>query len=312
MTTDSVIFHWLWTGINVGNQLWVTLNSIFYLRPVFYLLWLHLSLWLSLLPAHHHVWYQPLMAVFALGRMVSFISIGPSSYNEFHSDYLSKPLFSLGYIQHHSLYEHHQNETGFVNDLWLFYQQPTSEWSSLSLTCQRNTTCNLCYFQTTLKYHLPTHSLCFLDIIIAPNQHHSPEYPKPSCIDIIIISPICNWNPIMALSSSFHQQSPFVPVPYDQQPTHSNTLPFTTIEAFTYNFYSCHSLQYMVPITLAVIQPIRWIHDTHNVQDMFHWRWWDQRKQPLFMVESKYHDDNDGAICNYWVDGSLFILQSTR
>ena len=74
------------------------------------------------------VWYQPLMAVLALGRMVSFISIGHSSYNEFPSDYLSKPSFSLCYIQHHSLCEHH-NETGFVNDLWLTYQQPTSEWS---------------------------------------------------------------------------------------------------------------------------------------------------------------------------------------
>ena len=40
---------------------------------------------------------------------------------------------------------------------------------SLSLTCQRNTTCNLYCFQTTLKYHLPTHSLCFLDTIIQPN-----------------------------------------------------------------------------------------------------------------------------------------------
>ena len=68
---------------------------------------------------------------------------------------------------------------------------------SLSLTCQGNTTCNLYCFQTTLKYHFPTHSLCFLDTIIQLNQHHSPEYPKPSCIDIIIISPICNWNPIM-------------------------------------------------------------------------------------------------------------------
>ena len=139
---------------------------------------------------------------------------------------------------------------------------------SLSLTCQRNTTCNLYCFQTTLKLHLPTYSLCFLDIIIPPNQHHSPEYPKPSCIDIII-SPICNWNP-MAQSSSSHQHSPFAPVPYVQQPTHSDTLQFTTIEAHTYSFYSCHSLQSMVPITLAVIQPIRWIHDTHNVQDMFH------------------------------------------
>ena len=32
---------------------------------------------------------------------------------------------------------------------------------SLSLTCQRNTTCNLYCFQMTLKYHFPTHSLCF-------------------------------------------------------------------------------------------------------------------------------------------------------
>ena len=118
---------------------------------------------------------------------------------------------------------------------------------SLSLTCQRNTTCNLYCFQMTLKYHLPTYSLCFLDTIIQPNQHHSPEYPKPSCIDIIIISPICNWNPIMAQSSSFHQHSLLVPVPYDQQPTHSNTFPFTTIEAFTYSFYSCLSLQSMIP-----------------------------------------------------------------
>ena len=119
------------------------------------------------------VCYQPLMAVLALGRMVPFISICHSSYNEFPSDYLSKLLFSLGYIQHHSLCEHHHNETGFVNYLWLFYQQPTSEWSSLSLTCQRNTICNLYCFQMTLKLHLPTHSLCFLDTIIPPNQHHA-------------------------------------------------------------------------------------------------------------------------------------------
>ena len=191
------------------------MNSIFYSRPVFYLLWLHTVVWLSLLPAHDHLWYQPLMEVLALGRMVSFISICHSSYNELPSDNLSKPLFSLCYSQHHSLCEHHHNETGFVNDLWLTYQQPTSEWSSLSLTCQRNTTCNLYCFQMTLKYHLPTHSLCFLDTIIQPNQHHSTEYSKPSCVDTITISPICNWNPIMALSSSFHQHSLLVPVPYD-------------------------------------------------------------------------------------------------
>ena len=127
MTTNSVIFHWIWTGINVDNQLWVIRDPLFYLRPVLSLLWLHLSLWLLLLPAHDHLCYQPLMAVLVLGRMVSFISIGHSSYNEFPSDNLSKPLFSLCYIQHHSLCEHHHNETGFVNDLWLTYQQPTSE-----------------------------------------------------------------------------------------------------------------------------------------------------------------------------------------
>ena len=70
---------------------------------------------------------------------------------ELHSDYLSKPSFSLCYIQHHSLYEHHHNETGFVNTLWLTYKKPTSELSSLSLTCQRNTTCNLYCFQNNTQ-----------------------------------------------------------------------------------------------------------------------------------------------------------------
>ena len=63
MTTDSVIFHWIWTGIHVDNQLWVIRDPLFYLRPVLSLLWLHLSLWLLLLPAHDHLCYQPLMAV---------------------------------------------------------------------------------------------------------------------------------------------------------------------------------------------------------------------------------------------------------
>ena len=83
MATDSVIFHWIWTGINVGNQLWVAVDPLFYLRPVLSLLWLHLSLWLLLLPAHDHLCYQPLMAVLALGRMVPFISICHSSYMSF-------------------------------------------------------------------------------------------------------------------------------------------------------------------------------------------------------------------------------------
>ena len=225
MTTDSVIFHWIWTGIHVDNQLWVIRDPLFYLRPVLSLLWLHLSLWLLLLPAHDHLCYQPLMAVLALGRMVSFIRIG-------HSFILIQWVsFGLLLITVILLMLH---STPFA--LWTSPQwNRICEWSvivlsttnkriiSLSLTCQRNTTCNLCCFQTTLKLHLPAHSLCFLDTIIQPNQHHSPEYPKPSCIDIIIISPICNWNP-MAQSSSSYQHSPFAPVPYDQQPTHSNTL----------------------------------------------------------------------------------------
>ena len=74
---------------------------------------------------------------------------------------------------------------------------------SLSLTCQRNTTCNLYRFQTTPKYHFPTHSLCFLDTIIPPNQHHSPEYPMPLCVITITILPICNWNPSWQYSLHF-------------------------------------------------------------------------------------------------------------
>ena len=143
--------------------------------------------------------------------------------------------------------------------------------TSLPLTCQRSTTCNLYCFQMTLKYHIPTHSLCFLDTIIPPNQQPSPEYPKPSGIDIIIILPICNWNPIMAVLSSSHQHSPFAPVPYDQQPTHSDTLQFTTIEAYTYSFYSYPSLQSMVPITYAITHTNkRRNHDTPSVQEMVH------------------------------------------
>ena len=178
---------------------------------------------------------------------------------------------------------------------------------SLSLTCKRNTTCNLYCFQNNtqvsfsnafplfLRYNHPTKSTSFTRVskTIMHWYHHHITYLQ--------------LKSHMALSSSFHQHSPFVPVPYDKHPTHSDTLPFTTIEAHTYSFYSCHSLQSMVPIIHAVIQPIRWIHDTHNVQDMLHWRRWDQSKQPLFIVDSKYHDNHDGAICTYWVDGSLFI-----
>ena len=82
MTTDSVIFHWIWTGIHVDNQLWVIRDPLFYLRPVLSLLWLHLSLWLSLLPADDHCVLSASHGS-VLGRMVSFISICHSSYMSF-------------------------------------------------------------------------------------------------------------------------------------------------------------------------------------------------------------------------------------
>ena len=150
---------------------------------------------------------------------------------------------------------------------------------SLSLTCQRNTTYNLCCFQMTLKYHFPTHSLCFLDTIIQPNQHHSTEYPKPSCIDIIIISPICNWNLTMALSSlhfiNIHRLFPFHMISIPRIQTHSHSEPSKHSPTSSILATLCSP---WFQITLAVIQPIRWIHGTHNVQDMFHWRRWDQNQ----------------------------------
>ena len=54
MATDSVIFHWIWTGINVGNQLWVAVDPLFFSWSVFFLLWLHTVVWQLLLPAHDH------------------------------------------------------------------------------------------------------------------------------------------------------------------------------------------------------------------------------------------------------------------
>ena len=100
------------------------------------------------------------------------------------------------------------------------------------INLSKNTTCNLYCFQMTLKYHLPTHSLCFLDIIIPPNQHHSTEYPKPSCIDIIIISPICYWNPTWHYplhSINIHRLLPFhmISNPLIQTHSHSQPLKYT-------------------------------------------------------------------------------------
>ena len=195
------------------------MNSIFYLRPVLSLLWLHTVVWLLLLPADDHC------VISASHDSVCTRENGILyQYRSFLIQWVSFGLLikTVILLMLHS--------TPFA--LWTSQWNRICEWSvtvlsttnkrmiSLSLTCQRNTTCNLYCFQTTLKYHFPAHSLCFLDIIIPPNQHHSPEYPKPSCIDIIIISPICNWNPTMAHSSSFHQHSLLVPVPYDKHPTH--------------------------------------------------------------------------------------------
>ena len=54
MTTDSMVFHWIWTGINVDNQLWVILDPLFFSWPMLFLLWLHTVVWLLLLPAPGH------------------------------------------------------------------------------------------------------------------------------------------------------------------------------------------------------------------------------------------------------------------
>ena len=54
MTTDSMVFHWIWTGVDVDNQLWVILDPLFFSWPTFYLLWLHTVVWQLLLPAHDH------------------------------------------------------------------------------------------------------------------------------------------------------------------------------------------------------------------------------------------------------------------
>ena len=135
MTTDSVIFHWIWTGINVGNQLWVTVDPLFYLRPVFYLLWLRLSLWLLLLPAHDHLWYQPLMAVHSGEWYPSSISAIPHIWASFGLLIKTVILLML-------------HSTPFA--LWTLPQwNRICEWSvivlsttnkriiSLSLTCQK-------------------------------------------------------------------------------------------------------------------------------------------------------------------------------
>ena len=242
MATDSVIFHWIWTGINVGNQLWVILDPLFFSWSVFFLLWLHTVVWQLLLPAHDHC----VISAFH-GGFCTWENGILHQYRSFLIQWVSFGLLikTVVFLMLHSILFALRTSPQW-NRIYkwsvIVLSTPDKRMISLSLTCQRSTACNLYCFQMTLEYHLLAHSHCLLDRIIPPNQHHSTEYPMPSCIDIII-SPICNWNFIMAQSSSFYQHLPFVPVPYDKHPTHSNTLSFTTIEAYTSSFYSCLSFQ---------------------------------------------------------------------
>ena len=98
MTTDSVVFHWIWTGINVGNQLWVTVDPLFYLRPIFYLLWFHTvvdccysplmtivcDISLSLQCLHSGEWYPS--SVSAIPHTLCFLR---TTYQNRHSPYVT-------------------------------------------------------------------------------------------------------------------------------------------------------------------------------------------------------------------------------
>ena len=232
MTTDSMVFHWIWTGIIVSNQLWVTLDPLFYLRLVFYLLWLHLSLWLLLQPAHDHCVISA-----SHGSACTRENGTLHQYRSFLIQWASFGLLIKTVIL---LTSHSTPFALWTSPQWsriceysvINLSTTNKRIISLPLTCQRNTTCNLYCFQMTLKYHLPTHSLCFLDIIIPPNQHHSPEYPIPSFIDIIIISPICNWNPTWHYPLhpiNTHRLLPFhmISIPLIQTHSHSEPLKHT-------------------------------------------------------------------------------------
>ena len=192
MTTDSVIFHWIWTGINVGNKLWVTVDPLFYLWPVLSLLWFHTVVWLSLLPADDHLWYQPLMTVYSGEWYPSSISVIPHPMSFLRTTHQNRysPYVTFNTIRS-------VNITTMKQDLCMICDCSINNQQANNLFVINLSKGVLLVisaaFKTTLKYHLPTHSLCFLDTIIQLNQHHSTEYPKP-CIDIII-SPICNWNP---------------------------------------------------------------------------------------------------------------------
>ena len=114
MATDSVIFHWIWTGINVDNQLWVIRDPLFYLRPVLSLLCLHLYLWLLLLPAHDHLCYQPLMTVYSGEWYPSSVSAIPHTMSFIRTTYQNRhsPYVTFNTIRS-------VNITTMKQDLWI-------------------------------------------------------------------------------------------------------------------------------------------------------------------------------------------------
>ena len=172
--------------------------------------------------------------------------------------------------------------------LWTSQWNRICEWSvivlsttnkrmiSLSLTCQRNTTCNLYCFQMTLKYHFPTHSLCFwilssnqINIIHQSIQNHHALISSSYHLFAIEIP---SWHyPLHSINN--HRLLPFHMISNPLIQTHSHSQPSKHTPAASILASLCNP---WFQITLAVIQPIRWIHGTHNVQDMFHWRRWDQ------------------------------------
>ena len=93
---------------------------------------------------------------------------------------------------------------------------------------KRSTTCNLYCFQMTLKYHLPTHSLCFLDTIIHQISiiHQSIQYHHAlisSSYHLFAIR-IPSWH-IPLYSINIHRLFPFHMISNPLIQTHSHSQP---------------------------------------------------------------------------------------
>ena len=151
---------------------------------------------------------------------------------ELHSDYSSKPSFSLCYIQHHSLCEHHHNETGFVNDLWLTYQQPTSEWSSLSLPVKEI----LLVTSTAFKRHssIIFQRIPFVSWIQSSHLiniiHQSIQYPHAliSSSYYLFAIEISSWHsPLHSINTHFLFPFHMISIPLIQTHSHSEPLKHT-------------------------------------------------------------------------------------